>query len=297
MWYLYGQRNMAPLVSHSLTDIECTKDLNEECVYPEAQRRTRKRKLEEREQKVEHQLARMEMMLRAAIQQMPALAQDQHPARNATAPQESNQADVSSVDSRSPVVSQREQSAVEADPAPRETRTAEGAGAERMQRLHNSEQELPPGQENSIEVRVDSISRQNRVSVPGAGPTSPSSPYRQPTLNSAVAGFEDLLSSPNVETELPVIFTSEPPSDPCKARPSLPHATATASASASRLIVSPGLLDVDWLNETIQQTHHEPVGRESFRDRVDAQVRSLPSAMVTPPSTIAPDGPMHHTTR
>lgn len=230
-------------------------------------------------------------MLRAATQQMPALAQDQHPAQNVAAPQDSNQADGAAVDSRSPVVSQREQSAVEADPAPREPRMTEDAGAEKVQRLHNSEQDCPSGQENSIEVRVDSISRQNRVSVPGAGPASPSSPYRQATLNSAVAGFHDLMSSPNLEIEPSDISTSEPASDPCKAGPSVPHATATASAPASRLLESPGLLDVDWLNETIQETRLEPGGRESFRDRVDAQVRSQPSAMVTPPSTIAPDGP------
>lgn len=232
------------------------------------------------------------MMLRAATQQIPALAQDQHLAQTVPAPQETNQVDGGVVDSRSPAEAQQEGSAVRTDPAPRHPRTAVGADTERIQWPQSSEQDCSSVQDNSIEVRLDSIGGQGEEPLPVVTPALSSSPHRQPPIvNSSVTGYQDLLSSPNLDIDLPAILTSESPASDPKAGPSLHNANATVSTPDSRIIEPSGLSHIDWLNDTMRQSPHDPTGRDILRDRMGARVQAPPSALVTPPSTIALDGP------
>lgn len=287
---MYGQHNIGPADFRALADTGCTKDHNEECVYPEAQRRTRKRKLEEREQKVEDQLARMEMMLRAATQQIPVMAQDQHPVQSVTTPQGTNHVDSSPVDSISLLVPQRQ------GPAPAVSAPHNPSDATERSQWHRSpKQACPSVEDNSIEVQVASMSGHGQVPVPIVSPNLPSPARRQPsTLNSAVAGYQGVLSSPSLDLELPAIFDSEStvPS-PCEAGASGQLHAAPALTPASRHVDSPGISGSDWADRHLQQNSRAPADSDNLRDTINVQVpnRGQPQTLVTPPSTTAPDGP------
>lgn len=225
-------------------------------------------------------------MLRAATQQIPAVAQDQHPAQTVTTSQEINHVDSGRVDSSGLVPQQQ-------NPAPADPGTRDPSNVtERSQWLQSPEQDCPSVQDNSIEVQVASMGAQGEVSAPVGSPTLASPPRGQPSsLNSAVAGYQGLLSSPSLEVELPDIFASEPtvPS-PCEAGGSFQRATATVSAPASRHVDSSGPSDSDWPHRNTQQNPHDPAVNDSLRDTINVQVQAQPQALVTPPSTAAHDG-------
>lgn len=230
------------------------------------------------------------MMLRAATQQIPGVVQDQNPAQTITTPQGTNHVDSGPVDSGSLVGPQR-QGTAPAVSAPRDPSDT----TERSQWLRSPEQACPSVEDNSIEVQVASMSGQGDVPVPIVSPNFPSPPRGQPsTLNSAVAGYQGVLSSPSLEVELPGIFDSEStvPS-PCEAGPSVQPRAAPALASASRHVDSPRIADSDWSDRHLQQNSHDPADSDSLRDTINVQFSNhgQPQTLVTPPSTTAPDGP------
>lgn len=230
-------------------------------------------------------------MLKAASQQIPAMAQDQHPVEAATILHELNEVDGGQIDFRSPVVPQQDQGEVPADSSPCGPTTAVGADTERFQWLQSPEQDCSSAQDNSIEVRIASISDHGDVPGPSNRPTLPPAPRGQPsTLNSTVPGYQGLLSSPSLDLELPAILESEPTaSNPCDAGPSHHSARTLVSASTPRHVDSSGLSDGAWPSQSLQQSSQGPADNDESRRTTSLQAQAQSSAMVTPPSTTAPD--------
>lgn len=231
-------------------------------------------------------------MLRAATQQISPLSQDQHPAHIVNTSQgPANHVDGGPVGSRSPFVPQQDQSTAPADSSPREPMTTVSADTERFQWLQSPQQDPTSVRDNTIEVRIDPISGQGDALGSYTSPTLPPAPRRQPSAHSTVAGYQGLLSSPSLDLELPDILESEPTApEPCEAGPSHHPAPTTASASAPRHVDPSGLSDGSWPNQNLQQSSLKPADNNGPRHTMHVQAQAQTSALVTPPSTTAPDG-------